>query len=106
MVVLVNPSVCSATETFLLSFKNANAGIIIGQPTMGSCTQPLIVSIENVGFLKIATQKPIYPNGTVFNYIIPDIIVNPTVKGYMAGKDEIFEVGLEVIKDKIRKQGK
>ncbi len=96
--VLVNPSVSSATETFLLSFKNANAGIVIGQPTMGSCTQPLIVPIENVGFLKIATQKPIYPDGTFFNYIIPDIIINPTITGYIQGKDEILEAAYKYLK--------
>ncbi len=98
VVIIVNPSVCSATEAFLLSFKNANAGKIIGQPTMGSCTQPLIVPIENVGFLKVATQKPIYPDGTFFNYIIPDIIINPTISGYIEGKDEIFEAAYKYLK--------
>lgn len=97
IVVLVNPSVCSATETFLLSFKNSNAGVIIGQPTMGSCTQPLIFPIKNVGFLKIATQKPIHQDGTLFDYIHPDIVINPTINGYIEGKDEILEAAYKYL---------
>jgi len=98
VVALCNPSVVSATETFLISFQNAKAGIIIGQPSFGSCTQPYLVNLKGIGYFQMATQKPIYPDGTVFDYIHPDILVNPTLKGYIEGKDEILEAGYNYFK--------
>lgn len=102
VVVLVNPSVCSATETMLISFINAKAGVIIGQPTMGSCTQPLFIPLKNIGCFQVATQKPMYSDGTYFDYIHPDILVNPTLKGYMEGRDEILEAGYNYFKTHLK----
>lgn len=98
VVALCNPSVISATETFLISFQNAKAGLIIGQPSYGSCTQPYLVPLKNIGYFQVATQKPIYSDGTVFDYIHPDIVVNPTLKGYKEGRDEILEAGYNYFK--------
>lgn len=98
VVALVNSSVCSATETLLISFINAKAGVIIGQPTMGSCTQPLLIPLKDIGYFQVATQKPMYSDGTFFDYIHPDILVNPTLKGYMEGRDEILEAGYNYFK--------
>lgn len=100
VVALVNPSVCSATETLLISFINAKAGVIIGQPTMGSCTQPLLIPLKNIGYFQVATQKPIYSDGTYFDYIHPEIMANPTLKGYIDGRDEILEAGYNYFKKK------
>jgi len=102
VVALVNPSVCSATETLLISFINAKAGVIIGQPTMGSCTQPLFIPLKNIGCFQVATQKPMYSDGTYFDYIHPDILVNPTLKGYMEGRDEILEAGYNYFKTHLK----
>lgn len=100
VVVLVNPTVSSATETMLISFINARAGVIIGQPTMGSCTQPLFIPLKNIGYFQVATQKPMYSDGTYFDYIHPDVLVNPTLKGYMEGRDEILEAGYKYFKNR------
>ncbi|MDD2344716.1 MAG: S41 family peptidase [Bacteroidales bacterium] len=99
VVALCSPSVVSASETFLISFQNAKAGVVIGQASFGSCTQPYIVKLDKIGYLMIATQKSIYPDNRILDFVEPDIIINPTLKGFIEGRDEILEAGYNYLKN-------
>jgi carboxyl-terminal processing protease len=45
-----------------------------------------------------------YPNGRRFQNIgiVPDILVEPTLRGLTAGKDEVLEKGVEVLLSRIQ----
>lgn len=106
IVFLIDSYVGSATENLLITLKSLDIGTFVGEPTVGSCTQPLIVKLPSNGFALIATQKTMLNKNEVFTYIKPDIEVKRTLEEIMSGKDKIFEVGLEVLKEKIRIKAK
>ncbi len=106
LVFLIDNFVGSATEDLLISLKAIKLGTIVGEPTAGSCTQPLVVKLPGNGFALIATQKTMLNETEVFTFIKPDVEVKRTLEEILSGKDKILEVGLEVIKDKIRKKEK
>ena len=104
IVFLIDNFVGSATEDFLISLKTLGLGTFVGEPTAGSCTQPLIVKLPGNGFALIATQKTMLNENEVYTYIQPDIEVKRTLEEILSGKDKIFEVGLEVLRKKNRKK--
>ncbi len=104
IVFLIDNFVGSATEDFLISLKTAGLGTFVGEPTAGSCTQPLIVKLPGNGFALIATQKTMLNENEVFTYIKPDVEVKRTLEEILSGKDKIFEVGLEVLRKIISKK--
>ncbi len=105
IVFLIDNFVGSATEDFLISLKTLGLGTFVGEPTAGSCTQPLVVKLPGNGFALIATQKTMLNENEVFTYIKPDVEVKRTLEEILSGKDKIFEVGLEVLRKKIRSEG-
>lgn len=106
LVFLIDNFVGSATEDLLISLRALNIGTFVGEPTAGSCTQPLVVELPGNGFALIATQKTMLNEAEVFTFIKPDVEVKRTLEEILSGKDKIFEVGLEVLKKKIRKKAK
>ena len=104
MVILIDNFVGSATEEFLMDIKSLNLGTIVGEPTAGSCTQPLVVMLPGGGVGMIASQKTMLNENEVFTYINPDVLVKRTIEEILAGKDKIYEEGLRVLKEKIAKK--
>lgn len=102
LVFLIDNFVGSATESLLISLKTLNLGTFVGEPTSGSCTQPLVVMLPENGFALIASQKTMLYKNEVFTYIKPDIEVRRSLEEVLSGKDKIFDVGLDILKEKIR----
>ena len=95
--VLINPMVASAAETFLITLRNINKGVFIGEPTYGSATQPLVLPLYGGGQLRIATQKTTFATGEVYKYIKPDILVLPTIEDYLIGKDRVLDKAIDYL---------
>jgi len=94
IVILTNQKVFSAAETFVLTFRNLNIGTVIGQPTAGSSTQPLIIPLLGGGHIRISTQRTLRKNGEIYSFIKPDILVNPLIEDYLNGYDRILNAAI------------
>lgn len=102
IVILIDNNVGSATEDFLIDLKTLGLGIFVGEPTTGSCTQPLVVMLPAGGVGMIATQKTMLNRNEVFTYIKPDYPVNKTLDDIQSGRDAIYNKGLEILRQKIK----
>ena len=100
VVVLTGPSTYSAAEDFVAAFKNMNRGKLIGQPTGGSTGQPLMFQLPFGGMGFVCSKKDLMPDGSHFVGfgIKPDIKVNPSLKNFQAGKDEVLEAAIVHLK--------
>jgi C-terminal processing protease CtpA/Prc len=87
--VLSGPRTYSAAEDFLAAFRQANRGLIIGQPSGGSTGQPLPIKLPGGGSAKVCTKRDLFADGTEFVGVgvAPDIIVQDTVADFRAGQD-------------------
>jgi C-terminal processing protease CtpA/Prc len=87
--VLSGPRTYSAAEDFLASFRQADRGPIIGQPSGGSTGQPLSFRLPGGGSARVCTKRDWFADGTEFVGvgIMPDIEVQDTVADLRAGHD-------------------
>lgn len=91
LVVLVDRFTISAAETFIITLKNNCNVVIIGQPSYGSTGQPLIVPLPGGGHARIISSIPLFNDGSYFDFIKPDIIIEPLIKDYLEGNDRVLD---------------
>lgn len=103
IVLLIDNYVGSATEDLLITMKSLQIGTIVGEPTAGSCTQPLVLMLPDGGVGMIATQRTMLTEDEVFTFIKPDVPVMRTIDDMLQGRDVIYEKGIEILKEKIKK---
>ena len=98
-VVLVGPETASAAEDFLVAWKSAARGPLVGGATCGSTGQPLPITLPGGGRLRVCSKRDTYPDGTPFvgTGILPDIPAARTWRGVAAGRDEVLEAALTAI---------
>ena len=103
VVVLMNESTISAAEDFIDVMKQYTDAVFVGTNTAGTSGQPLCGTLESGGFYRICTRRCIAQNGEdIYNRgFTPDIRIRPTVEEFAAGRDVVFEKGLEVLKAKL-----
>jgi len=102
LVVLINEFTASAAETFLITLKNINRGIFVGTPSSGSSCQPLVVLLPGGGQARICTQKAVFADGELFNYIPPDFEIKPSVQDYISENDVVLNKGIEILLDLVK----
>jgi C-terminal processing protease CtpA/Prc len=100
VVLLTSRRTFSAAEDLAAVFKWSGRGKIVGETTGGSTGQPLSVRLPGGGSAQICAKRDTYPDGSEFvGYgIHPDIDGPRTVEGVRAGRDEVLEVALEVLR--------
>ncbi|MDX1602523.1 MAG: S41 family peptidase [Salinimicrobium sediminis] len=100
VIVLAGPDTYSAAEDFLSSFKHIKRGTVIGQTTGGSTGQPLMYQLPFGGLGIVCAKRDALPGGEEFVGIgiSPDVEIKPTLKAYLAGKDEALEAALKMLK--------
>lgn len=100
LVLLVNEDTQGQVEYMAMMFQAGNKTTVIGSQTSGA--NGFISQITLPGGLKtnITGVGVYYPDGrqTQRVGIIPDIIVKPTIKGILEGRDELLEKAIEIIK--------
>jgi C-terminal processing protease CtpA/Prc len=104
IVFLTGGGAISFSESFMAYIKHHKLGTIVGQPTAGAngdvnkITLPGSYSISFSG-LKVRQHggSPLHALG-----IKPDIIVNRTIAGITAGRDEFLEKALEILNQRDR----
>lgn len=87
--VLINHKAVSYAETLITLIKKNKIGILIGQPTTGTNGDMTIIENPIYGFMMTAIKDF---SGYHGKGIMPDIIVEPTLDGIIANKDEILEI--------------
>ncbi len=100
VVVLTGPGTASAAEDFVVAFHASGRGKVVGQRTLGSTGQPLMVQLPGGGGARICTKRDTYPDGREFVGIgvIPDVEIEPSRQDIAAQRDVILERGIEEVR--------
>jgi C-terminal processing protease CtpA/Prc len=98
MVALMNETTQSRAEFTLMAFK-AMGMRLVGSQTAGTDGDVLTVPMPGNVVINYTSLGVFYPDGTKTQRIgiVPDIRVLPTLAGYLAGRDEVLERGIQVI---------
>jgi len=102
IVILLDSKNLSATENFLMVFKDLGLATFVGEPSGGSCSQPLLIKLPGGGIGFISTQKTYVGKSTEFIYLIPDIEVYYNIEDLLNNSDPILESGIIVLKKMIK----
>lgn len=99
MVILFNEKTKSHAEFTCMAFQTAPDCISIGSQTAGADGNTIRVSIVGGISASFSAVGVFYPDGRPPQWIgiLPDIMVNPTIKGIREGHDEVLEKALEII---------
>ena len=99
LIVLINELSQSQAEYTTMAFKSGDNTTIIGSTTAGADGDVSTIILPGGLRTMISGIGVYYPNGgeTQRIGIVPDIEVQPTIKGIRQGKDELLEKAIEVI---------
>ena len=98
-IILVNEITQSHAEFMAMKYGVAKNTIIIGSTTAGADGGVISLKMPGGVIIKFTIAGVYYPDGreTQGVGIIPDIIVQPTIKGIKDGRDEVLEKAIELI---------
>lgn len=100
LVAIVNEFTQSQAEYTSIAFKAGNNTTILGSTTAGADGDVSTIYLPRNLKTKISGIGVYYPDGTETQKIgiVPDIEISPTIEGIKAGKDELLEKAIEIIK--------
>jgi len=98
--VLVNEKTHGGAEDICIYLKNAGRVTFVGGTTAGCNGNRTWVSLPGGGRLWFTGMRVKFGDGSRFQNvgITPDVPAAPTVEGIRAGRDEVLEKGLEVLR--------
>lgn len=99
LVILVNEYSLSQAEYTAMAFKAGGNTTIVGSTTAGADGNVSTIFLPGGLRTMISGIGVYYPDGTETQRvgIIPDIKIEPTIKGIKAGNDEVLEKAIEII---------
>ena len=99
LVVLVNELTQSQAEYTSMAFRAGRNTTIIGSTTAGADGNVSSIMLPGGLQTMISGIGVYYPDGTPTQRvgIVPDIVVEPTIKGIRNKKDELLEKAIEII---------
>jgi C-terminal processing protease CtpA/Prc len=103
LIVISGTFVASASESFLALMKETGRATVIGEPSAGTLTEPMVIPLPIAKLnVMIAVNKYINPDGTDSNFtgILPDIEVIRDYEAYLKGKDNVLERAIEELKNR------
>lgn len=91
--VLVSGRTAGAAEDFLVAYRNAGRGPIIGESSAGSTGQVQSLPLLPAWTLRLTVTRDAFPDGTEFTRtgIAPELPVAETVKDLQTGTDAALE---------------
>ena len=100
VVILINEISQSQAEYTTMALRKAPGAVVIGSTTAGADGNVSQFFLPGGISTMISGLGVYYPNGTETQRvgIIPDIVVKPTVNGVRAGRDEVLDEAVELIK--------
>jgi C-terminal processing protease CtpA/Prc len=101
--ILINEETQSSTEFQAMIFRMAPKAVLIGSNTAGADGNVALINLPGGIATYISGLGVYYPDGreTQRIGIVPDIVVHPTIKGFLDSRDELLEKAVSYIrKDK------
>ena len=100
LVILVNEETQSSTEFQAMMFRMAPGAILMGTATAGADGNVALITLPGNIYTYISGLGVYYPDGkeTQRTGLIPDVIVNPTIKGLQENRDELLDKAIDWIK--------
>ncbi|MDR7857739.1 S41 family peptidase [Tissierella sp.] len=101
IVIIINEISQSQSEFTTMAFRKAPNAIVIGSNSAGADGDVSFFYLPGNIYTRITAAGVYYPDGgeTQRIGIIPDIEVNPTIEGIKAGRDELIEKAIQIIKE-------
>jgi len=98
--VLIDDRAQSAAEDFCIYLRNAKRAIFVGSTTAGADGNVTFIDLPAGRRLSFTGMRMKFADGSRFQNIgiVPDVKVEPTIRGIRAGRDEVLEKGLEVLR--------
>jgi C-terminal processing protease CtpA/Prc len=105
VVVLINERTFGGSEDICIYLRNANRASFVGHTTAGCNGNRAWLSLPGGGRLWFTGMRVKFGDGSRFQNvgIVPDVPAAPTVDGFKAGRDEVLEKGIEVIRDLVHR---
>ena len=96
---LIDGRAASASETLLQIVKDAKLGTIVGERSGGTNGNPVVYPTIGRMTVRFTGMRVLSSSGFVVQGvgIEPDVVVHPTYKGLVAGKDEMLEETVRLI---------
>lgn len=99
LVIMVNEITQSQAEYTSMAFRAGNNTTIIGSTTAGADGNVSVIYLPGGLRTMISGIGIYYPDGTETQRIgiVPDVWIEPTIKGITEGRDELLEKAIEII---------
>jgi C-terminal processing protease CtpA/Prc len=100
VVVLINERTRGTAEDLGIYLKDAGRVTFVGGPTAGCNGNRTWLSLPGAGRMFFTGMRVKFGDGSRFQNvgILPDVPVAPTVDGLRAGRDEVLDKGIEVLR--------
>lgn len=101
VVALINAMAASSPEYHAQAFR-AGGAVLIGSPTAGADGNVSQMPLPDGAAMRFSGIGVYYPDGSPTQRvgIVPDILVEPTIAGIKAGRDEVLERALAELRSK------
>ncbi|RZK63573.1 MAG: peptidase S41, partial [Pedobacter sp.] len=99
VVVIVNSDTQSQGEFTTMAFQSSPNVIVIGSQTAGADGEVTTIVLPGGIYTRISSKGVFYPNNssTQGTGVKINLIVKPTIKGIMDGKDELLEKAINIL---------
>lgn len=100
IVILVDEVTQSSAEYHSMAFRAAPGAVVVGSTTAGADGNVSTIVLPGGYMSYISGLGVFYPDKTPTQRvgIVPDIVVTPTIEGIRAGRDELVEAAMRVIR--------
>ena len=100
IIVLINALTSSSGEDMAIELKAAKRAKIIGQYSTGGAGNTLIFELPGGGYLRMATFKATFPDGTEYigTGIKPDVEISPSIEDLIKSNDPVLNKALKMLK--------
>ncbi|SFU81420.1 S41 family peptidase [Alicyclobacillus macrosporangiidus] len=100
VILLTSARTYSAAEDFVIAFKSAKRGVIVGEPTGGSTGQSVYFTLPGGGVGQVVGVWELAGDEHEFVGIgiQPDVPIKPTLQDYVEGKDVGLEAALKLLR--------
>ncbi len=100
---LIGPRTASAAEGVAALAEQTGVATTVGETTFGSTGQPILVQLPGGGVARIRVEEERFNDGRVYTHrgIAPQVPIAVTVAGFRAGRDEVLEGAIALMRQKL-----
>ncbi len=101
---LVGPRTASAAEGVAALAEQSGVATTVGETTFGSTGQPILVPLPGGGTARVRVEEERFNDGRIYTRrgISPQVPISVTLEGLKAGRDEVLEGAMAIMRQKLR----